>query len=526
MEHNAALKALWLLVIISLTSAAHVMEKELSRSYILEHEKFLSNENFQEETDSLDAYENQLIESLKLIKKTPTDSDSSLVQKQDLLNDVVQLKQYDPNWESLDKRPLPSWYDEAKFGIFIHWGVFSVPSFRSEWFWNFWKIRKHQDVIDFMKKNYPPGFSYPEFAKDFTAEFFNPDEWANLFSDSGAQYVVLTTKHHEGFTLWPSSNSWNWNAMDVGPHRDLVGELEKSIRSKTNLHFGLYHSLFEWFNPLFRADQASNWTTRNYVDTKAMPELYDIVNTYKPDVVWSDGDPAPVEYWNSTGFLSWLYNESPVKDTVVTNDRWGYGTACKHGGYYTCQDRYNPGKKQNHKWENCMTIDKRSWGYRREAQLQDFLTIEEIISTLASTISCGGNMLMNIGPTKEGMIAPIFQERLKQIGQYLKVNGEAVYKSTPWRAQNDSFTKHIWYTTKPGYTPQVYAFVLQWPSDNILVLGDPLPIGKLSPTVELLGFEGGLLGWNMIDNRLHVYLPVLAPGQLPWSWVLRLTGFE
>ena len=137
MENNAAFKALWLLVIISLTSAAHVMEKELSRSYIINHEKTLSTENFQEETD---VYQSQLIENLKLIEKTPTDSDSSLVQKEDSLNGVVQVKQYDPTWESLDKRPLPSWYDEAKFGIFIHWGVFSVPSFRSEWFWNFWKV--------------------------------------------------------------------------------------------------------------------------------------------------------------------------------------------------------------------------------------------------------------------------------------------------------------------------------------------------------------------------------------------------
>ena len=133
---------------------------------------------------------------------------------------------------------------------------------------------------------------------------------------------------------------------------------------------------------------------------------------------------------------------------------------------------------------------------------------------------------MNVGPTKDGIIAPIFQERLKEIGQYLAINGEAVYSTTPWRAQNDSNTKHIWYTTKPGYTPQVYVFVLEWPEINILTLGEPVPMTDHSPTVELLGYDGGLLNWNMIDNKLHVYFPTLYPDQLPWSWVLRLTGFQ
>jgi len=158
---------------------------------------------------------------------------------------------YQPTWESLDKRPLPSWYDEAKFGIFIHWGVFSVPSYVSEWFWWYWKGIKRPDVVDFMNKNYPPQFTYADFAKEFTAEFFDADQWADLFKDSGAQYIVLTSKHHEGFTNWPSEVSWNWNSMDVGPHRDLVGELADAIKNHTSLHFGLYHSLFEWFHPKY-----------------------------------------------------------------------------------------------------------------------------------------------------------------------------------------------------------------------------------------------------------------------------------
>lgn len=133
---------------------------------------------------------------------------------------------YLPTWDSIDSRPLPSWYDQDKIGIFVHWGVFSVPSFGSEWFWWSWLgSSPNSATVEFMGKNYKPGFSYAEFGPQFTAEFYKPDDWADLFKKAGAKYVVLTSKHHEGYTLWPSANSWNWNAGDVGPKQDLVGIL-------------------------------------------------------------------------------------------------------------------------------------------------------------------------------------------------------------------------------------------------------------------------------------------------------------
>jgi len=130
--------------------------------------------------------------------------------------------QYKPKWESLGTRPIPKWFDESKIGIFIHWSVFSVPSFDDGWFWNNWHA-KQKPYVDFMNKNYPPGFTYADFAPMFTAEFYEPDKWAEIFKASGAKYVVITSKHHEGYTLWPSKYSFNWNAMDVGPKRDLLG---------------------------------------------------------------------------------------------------------------------------------------------------------------------------------------------------------------------------------------------------------------------------------------------------------------
>jgi len=444
---------------------------------------------------------------------------STQVESYTKIEEEKELTRYEPNWDSLDSRPLPTWYDQAKFGIFIHWGVFAVPSFADEWFWWQWKGWKRSNVIEFMKKNYPEKFQYQNFAPQFTAEFYDATQWAKLFEESGAKYIVLTAKHHEGFTNWPSKVSWNWNSQDVGPHKDLVGELAEAIRSNTALHFGLYHSLFEWFNPMYLEDKKNNFTTQKFVSKKTMPELYELVNTYKPDVVWSDGDFGPTSYWNTTNFLAWLYNDSPVKDTVVTNDRWGAdGVRCNHGGFYTCHDRYNPGKLLKHKWENCMTIDKASWGYRRNANIQDFLTIEEVITTLVSTISCGGNLLMNVGPTKEGTIAPVFQERLRQIGAWLKVNGEAVYSSEPWRAQQDAVDKNVWYTKKDAY---VYGFILKWPVNSSLKLADPVSVTSSPVVITMLGSDLGPLKFNVANGQINVELPNVVSRGLKWAWVLK-----
>ncbi|CAH8540795.1 unnamed protein product, partial [Heterobilharzia americana] len=427
---------------------------------------------------------------------------------------------YEPNWDSLDKRPLPKWYDEAKIGIFIHWGIFSVPSYRTEWFWWMWKgdPKSMPEIPQYMEKYYEPKFAYADFAKQFQAEFFQPNQWADLFSKSGARYVVLTAKHHEGFCNWPSPTSWQWNSVDIGPRRDLVGELAQAVRNRTNLRFGVYHSLFEWFSPLYISDKKSNFTKQTFVEQKTMPELYDLVLRYKPEIIWSDGDAGPDTYWNSTHFLAWLYNESPVKDTVVTNDRWGNGCSCQHGGYYSCEDHYHPGKLIQHKWENCMTLDCCSWGFRREITLKSILTPQVLIGEMITTVAYGGNILINVGPTAWGTISPIYEERLLQLGEWLSVNGEAIYATQPWRVQRESNPDFVWYTQKVEKKtddletlrtitllefierlkharqnpPHVYAILQKWPSKKCievtnlksLILPSALAVTSLTEETE------------------------------------------
>ena len=385
---------------------------------------------------------------------------------------AVQCVHYEPNWKSLDARPLPKWYDQAKIGIFIHFGLFSVPSYVSEWFWDFWRdpsspyVWQHAQLLRFMRDNFKPNFTYADFGNNFQAEFFNATHWAEVIKKSGARYTVLTTKHHEGFTLWPSSYSFQWNSMALGPKRDIVGEFSAAIRKIGNIHLGLYYSLFEWFHPLYLRDMEHNYTTHEYVRLKARPELEELINTYLPDLLWSDGDAVYNDtYWNSTDILAWLYNDSPVKDVIVTNDRWGTNCHNKHGGFFDGPDRNNPDSLPKHKWESAISVDQFAWGYRREASLDQLLTIDELIHQLLKTISFGGNFLVNAGPSKDGRIMPIFEERLSQLGEWLEINGDAIYESQIYEKCQISKNNQTFYTMK---SDAIYGITLEWPHEGSL----------------------------------------------------------
>ncbi|XP_055630195.1 putative alpha-L-fucosidase isoform X2 [Toxorhynchites rutilus septentrionalis] len=464
-------------------------------------------------------------------------STTSNFQESNDIRDAVETEEdvgkYQPTWVSLDSRPLPKWYDDAKIGIFIHWGVYSVPSYGSEWFWINWKGYKYDEYVNFMENNYKPGFTYQDFAGDFTAELFNATEWAELFAKSGARYVVLTSKHHEGYTLWPSKYTYSWNSADIGPHRDIIGELSTAIRKNTKLTFGLYYSLFEWFNRLYNDDKLHAFLKSDYVDTKVWPELKEMINMYKPEILWSDGDwEAPDEYWKAKEFFTWLYNDSPVKDTVVTNDRWGMGTLCLHGDFYTCSDRYNPGVLQPHKWENAMTIDKKSWGHRQNAKFEDFITSDELIGEIATTVSCGGNININVGPSKYGTIDPIFVERLTDMGRWLKTNGEAIYKTKPWKYQNDTLTSEVWYTSRGVQSGEelveftnVYAIVLNYPyKTNSVLLGAFDKHYTDIIQITMLGFNTSLK-YTPTETGILVDFPVkneIDRLRLDYAWTLKI----
>ncbi|MFN0214808.1 MAG: alpha-L-fucosidase [Saprospiraceae bacterium] len=467
-------------------------------------------------------------------------------------------KTYTPDWESLDTRPTPDWWTDAKFGIFIHWGVYSVPGFTTkgnyaEWYQHSLETNAHKGKVrNYHEVNYGER-SYYDLADDFHAELFNPDEWAKLFERAGAKYVVLTSKHHDGFCLWPNEEANRafdtpWNSEVRGPGRDLLGDLFAAL-NKTKVKPGLYFSLYEWFNPLWQQDKGQ------YASEHAMPQLYQVVERYEPSIVWADGDwEATSEEWQSPQFLTWLFNESAVSDRVVVNDRWGSDTRFTHGGVYTPE--YQPDLEfENHAWEESRGMGS-SYGYNRVEDAWDYNSSQSLILHLVDKVSRGGNFLLDIGPDAHGKIPPIMQERLLDIGKWLGVNGEAIYNTRRWRipvqwgagrkdwspeanvnkAAVDPLlkqtvdpdpgfaVKEVFFTWNPK-AKSVYAIFPRYPNDKKLVLkGLQLPV--TGSEVTFLATKEKLKAENLGGN-IVITLPEYNPNKIKTAhaFAVKISGF-
>ena len=474
---------------------------------------------------------------------------------------ALSAQPYKPTWESVDSRPIPSWFSDSKFGIFIHWGVYSVPAYApvlpgklayAEWYWHaITEGRKPgADPVDagswaYHQLMYGADFPYQNFAPMFRAELFDPAHWADVFARSGARYVALTSKHHEGFALWPSreaSATWGrpWNSVEIGPHRDLVGDLTAAVRAK-GLKMGVYYSLYEWYNPLWLTDKP------RYVREHMTPQFKDLVTRYRPSIIFSDGEwELPSSEWHSAELLAWLYNQSPVKDEVVVDDRWGKDTRHKHGGYWTTE--YTPGLSgMDHPWEESRGMGF-SYGYNRAERLEHYHTGRELVIILVDLVSRGGNLLLDIGPTADGTIPVIMEERLLQIGDWLKVNGDAIYGTRPWKRTrqwsageqpkvdyNQEFNASYdvaKLTEKPApgkasidafFTSKghdVYAILSRWPGKTFTIQDVDSASVK---SVALLGSAAGVR-WKAQNGSLVVDLPEMPADLMKQpAWVLKVS---
>jgi alpha-L-fucosidase len=484
---------------------------------------------------------------------------------------------YEPTWESLDSRETPQWFPDAKFGIFIHWGLYSVPAFAprgtySEWYWHAKdgdQSGKHAASVgradatrNFHNRIYGEDYPYSDFRDQFTCEMFEPEHWAKVFKRAGAKYVVLTSKHHDGYCLWPSkeaSKSFGmaWNSVDSGPKRDLVGDLTKAVRDEGGIKMGLYYSIWDWFNPYWpEAEQPTTGAKRKmnlpeegrkrYIDEVMVPQIKDIVNRYEPAVIFSDGDWwMDDDKWGTKPALAWVFNNAPNKDEVVINDRWGK-VRKKHGGYFTTE--YGSGfEDPKILWEENRGIGK-SFGFSRVETFDDYNTGELLIYMLCDIVSRGGNFLLDIGPTADGRIPVVMEDRLIQIGEWLEVNGEAIYGTRRWKKDcqwskgkireytKEEFHKGIpdpiiemakypkegqarkeCYFTAKGDT--VYALITELPDAGKFLLKDIVLSAESS--ITMLGVERDL---NVMKRAggVEVELPRLNPSKLPCNHVFTL----
>lgn len=458
---------------------------------------------------------------------------------------------FQPEWSSLNNRPVPAWFRDAKFGIFIHWGVYAVPGYTTKGGYAEW-YQHGLETGDSARKEYHRkrfgNLTYYDLADQFKAELYNPDEWARLFEKSGAKYMVLTSKHHDGYALWPNndaSRTWGrgWNSLVTGPRRDLLGDLFRAVR-KTSVRAGMYYSLYEWFNPLWKSDQ------EKYVSTHVWPQMKELINNYQPDVFWTDGDwDASDATWKSKEFLAWMYNESPVKDKVVTYDRWGSGIRFKQGAVFTPE--YQPELDfDQHYWEESRGMGY-SYGYNREEDAWDYNSAQSLIYHLIDKVSRGGNFLLDIGPDAHGKIPPIMQERLLDIGKWLSANGEAIYGTERWKytcqwsagkrdykaKKGEDFMLKLTVDAAPGYATKevfytyksaqqlLYAILPRYPADGKIVLknlGPTVPLKKIT-----LLATGAVLPATLQGNDVVIQLPAFDPNVFSTAsaYVIKIAGY-
>lgn len=385
--------------------------------------------------------------------------------------------------ESLREHKLPQWYDDCKLGIFIHWGLYSVPAFApptgqlgefeldenwfshnpyAEWYYNTLKIG-YGPTYEYHVQKYGKDFSYEKFADMWKAEKFNPEEWAKIFKKAGAKYVVLTTKHHEGFCLWPSEYT-EFNSLQRGPKRDIMGELTEAVRNN-DMKMGAYYSgIIDWrytkrpVTNIYESDHP-DCISYSYSDY-AYNQVMELIDLYHPSVLWNDIGWPEKGREDLKYLFSYYYNT--VEEGLI-NDRWV-------GGLENLEERenfwYDFSTKEYHvgdsnlekKWEMTRGLGL-SFGYNQMEDESIYISGNELIRLLIDTVSKNGNLLINVGPKADGTLPPIQVERLLYLGEWMEKNGEAIYGTKPYQIQELRTEQgaELRFTAKDG---NVYLFVL------------------------------------------------------------------
>ena len=466
-----------------------------------------------------------------------------------------------PDWESLTKYEVPEWYKDAKFGIFIHWGAYSVPAFGNEWYpRNMYRSGSEEYKHHIATYGPQEKFGYKDFLPMFKAEHFDAAAWARLFKEAGAKYVVPVAEHHDGFAMYDSGLT-DWTVAKMGPHRDTTGELAKAVRAE-GLYFGVSshrveHNFFlgvareipsdvndpqyasfygpahTWVSP-WGAPLSNDFT---YVSTAWADDWLarsaELVEKYHPDIVYFD-------WWigqaslraNLTRFAAFYYNSSlKYGDHIGVTNYKDY--AIQERAAVLDLERGQLGDIRPLYWQTDTSVSNKSWGYIQD---DTFKSAEFVVHQLIDIVSKNGNLLLNIGPRSDGTIPDEVQQVLLDVGAWLKSNGEAIYGSRPWRVYGEGPTKvapgsfHDTDTAK--YTPEdfrfttkgdaLYAIGLAWPPNGEGVIRSlARSVGSEHVLSVALLHSDTKLQFDQRSDGLHVQLPGQAP--VKYAYALRVT---
>ncbi len=468
---------------------------------------------------------------------------------------------YSPDWQSLEKYEVPDWYKDAKFGIFIHWGVYSVPAFGSEWYPRD-MYREGSDEYKHHLATYGPQwqFGYKDFIPKFKAEHFDPKVWAHLFKEAGAKYVVPVFEHHDGFTMYASGLS-DWTAAKMGPKRDLWGDLAVALKGE-----GLYLGASS-----HRIEHDFFLETGRKIDSDINDPQY--ADFYGPAHVWLDGHKTLLEDYTyvSTQYLDdWLARDAEIVEKydpqIMYFDWWiGQPDARRHvqrfaAFYYNRAAskgrvpviNYKESAMEAHSavldvergqlagirplyWQTDTSISNKSWGY---IENDNFKSPQAIVHQLVDIVSKNGNLLVNFGPRSDGTIPEQVQDVLLKVGAWLKVNGEAIYGTRAWKIFGEGPTSVVegsfHDTDAKPFTAQdfrfttkgknLYVLELGWPENGEAVvhtLDEKALTNQKIMSVVLLGTKAAI-PFEIKADGLHLHLPSAAPGNFAYAFCLEL----
>ena len=472
---------------------------------------------------------------------------------------------FEPTWESLQNYECPEWFRDAKFGIYTHWGAYSVPAWENEWYPRLMYFqddeRRGSKFYDYHKETWGPvtEFGYKDFVHLFTAEKFDAEEWADLFKRSGARFAGPVAQHHDGLAMWDSELT-QWDAKDMGPERDIVGELAKAVRARDMRFVTSFHHAFHWkyYEPSYGIEGSDTRDPEYAGINKIYPPVHEpgapaskeylenwlariieVIDKYQPDYLWYDfGWREPEFEPYKREFLAYYYNKAQEwgKEVVVTHK----GDHLPPGVAVLDLERGQLDTLSSRDWITDTSVGLKSWSY---IDAPDYKSVNTLVDNLIDRVSKNGNLLLNIGPRPDGTIPDEQKELLLGIGAWLDVNCEAIYGTRPWIRFGEVATEmtfghmtersnkglaysaeDIRFTTRENF---LYASALDWPQDGEILVKSLAEDVEISAegirNVSLVGSDAEL-EWTRDSEGMHVILPGEKPCDFAYTLKIDLKG--